>query len=137
MAFDLVDLHNRMTGHHTSIRGSMAVVKNYIKRGMTPSKMNLVLSFHARWFVNVAGNVCEDVVGIDRWFSHKYRSCRTVHLVDEHGRETGMTGTMAFDRKSFLRVPDHLNQIPPNGTCGIGTKFRCPGTLCCSAEGTW
>lgn len=135
MTYDLVDHRDIMTGHHTSIKGSRFCVRNYIRWGLDPWKALLGLAFHARWFATAQGQVCQSKVGIG-YFSIKFESCRMARLQDADGNDLGMSGIMSFDDRAYSRPPRLLTESL-DGTCGFGTKFRCPGLQCCSQYGFW
>ncbi|KAL2257508.1 hypothetical protein VTK26DRAFT_84 [Humicola hyalothermophila] len=133
MAYDLVDHRDNIASHHTSIKASLASVSRYIERGLPPNKINLGLAFHARWFATAPGQTCQIKTGTG-YFSTRFALCRTLPLEHADGSDTGMTGTMSFDSATFAEAPKHV-ALSPNGTCGSGTAFRCPGTTCCSQHG--
>jgi len=57
-------------------------------------------------------------------------------LQDADGNDLGMSGIMSFDDRAYSRPPRLLTESL-DGTCGFGTKFRCPGLQCCSQYGFW
>ena len=134
MAYDLVDRRDSTTAHHTSMKDSRDCVRNYITRGMTPAKINLGVAFHAKWFVTVPGQTCQHKVGVG-YFSIRFAVCRMVPLTHRDGSDTGMSGTMTFEASNFGPTPPMM--ISPDGTCGTGSRFKCPGTSCCSQHGVW
>ncbi|PNY24026.1 Endochitinase B [Tolypocladium capitatum] len=88
MTYDLMNRRDNVTNHHTSVEGSKATVETYIRRGMTPSKMNLGFAFYAKFFKTA--DACTSPTG-----------CPTVLMEGPDGTDTGKSGATTFEVENF------------------------------------
>ena len=90
MTYDLMNRRDNVTNHHTSVEDSLRTVDTYIKRGMTPSKMNLGFAFYAKWFKTKDGVQCAQPTG-----------CPTAVLEAADGSDTALSSAMTFEIENF------------------------------------
>ncbi|KAI1491405.1 glycoside hydrolase family 18 protein [Biscogniauxia mediterranea] len=90
MTYDLMNRRDNVTNHHTSVKGSLETVDNYLALGFDPAKMNLGFAFYAKFF-KTQGE-CTQPIG-----------CPTVLLENPDGSDPGLSGAV-----TFLENPDVL-----------------------------
>ncbi|KAK4193241.1 chitinase 1 [Podospora australis] len=123
MTYDLMNRRDSVTTHHTSVAGSLTSIKTYLALGFPAKKLNLGFAFYAKWFLTAEGKTCDTPTG-----------CPTEVLEAEDGTDTGKSGAVTFEASNFAPVPVDLTESPGE-TCGGGTWYKCPGTLCCGQYG--
>ncbi|EOO00898.1 putative chitinase 18-11 protein [Phaeoacremonium minimum UCRPA7] len=119
MTYDFMSRRDNVTNHHTSVNQSLHTIETYAARGMAPGKMNLGFAFYAKWFTTAEGAVCTEPVG-----------CPTALLEAADGSDTGKSGALTFEAINFAPAPTNLTDSP-DMSCGAGTFYRCPDSLCC------
>lgn len=87
MSYDLMNRRDNVTKHHTSIKGSLESVQNYLDIGMDPEQGNLGIAFYAKYFTTDPSSDCAtEPIG-----------CATVELEDANGEDTGKSGAVTFE----------------------------------------
>ncbi|TWU73577.1 hypothetical protein ED733_004655 [Metarhizium rileyi] len=90
MSYDLMNRRDNVTNHHTSVVGSAHAIDIYIKRGMSPCKMNLGFALYAKFFTTKDGVECQEPTG-----------CDTAVLEAADGTDTGLSGAFTFEAESY------------------------------------
>ncbi|KAG8160986.1 hypothetical protein KVR01_009250 [Diaporthe batatas] len=129
MTYDLINRRDNYTKHHTDVQGSLNAIQAYLDRGFTPSKLNLGISFYAKYFTLAANTTCTQPIG-----------CPLEPAEDAQGQDTGTSGAVTFEASSFPIVIDPSTlTTSTDGSCGTGTQFMCSGPAtggaCCSQYG--
>lgn len=129
MSYDLMNRRDTTTKHHTDIEGSLAAVQAYLDRGMSASKLNLGISFYAKYFTLPSNSTCTGPVG-----------CPIVLAEAEDGTDTGTSGAATFEASSLpVEIDTSSLTDSTDGSCGTGTTFMCSATAvggtCCSQYG--
>ena len=125
MTYDMMSRRDNVTNHHTSVNRSLHSIETYAARGMSPSKMNLGFPFYAKFFTTAEGAECTEPIG-----------CPTALLEAPDGSDTGKSGVLTFEAINFAPAPTNLTESS-DMTCGAGTFYRCPNSLCCSQYNSW
>lgn len=98
MTYDLMNRRSTVTKHHSSIKGSRAVLEAYMSRGAAPDQLNLGLGFYVKWFRTDK----EDCERADTPIG-----CKTLPLEDsETGGDLGNAGAFAWHDS----VPEELKK---------------------------
>ncbi|PHH54434.1 Endochitinase B [Ceratocystis fimbriata CBS 114723] len=63
MTYDLLDARDAVSGHHTSVKDSLAAIDTYIERGFPASKLNLGFGFYAKYFTLKNAKSCNEAIG--------------------------------------------------------------------------
>ncbi|CRG89087.1 hypothetical protein PISL3812_06122 [Talaromyces islandicus] len=87
MSYDLMNRRDNVTKHHTSIKGSLEAVNNYIDIGMNASQGNLGIAFYSKYFYTDPASDC----------ATEPLGCATVALEDAQGQDTGKSGAVTFE----------------------------------------
>ncbi|OAA72216.1 chitinase 18-11 [Cordyceps fumosorosea ARSEF 2679] len=90
MTYDLMNRRDNVTNHHTSIKGSLAVIDMYLARGMPADKMNLGFAFYAKYFTTASDVTCDKPTG-----------CKTALLEYANGTDAGLSGAATFEGSSY------------------------------------
>ncbi|OTB00123.1 glycoside hydrolase family 18 protein [Hypoxylon sp. CI-4A] len=124
MAYDMVNRRDTVTAHHSSVKGALDTIQQYLDLGLEPAKVNLGFAYYAKFFQTAPGVTCTKPTG-----------CHIIAAENEDGSDSGTSGTMTFEKANVhpLPVPKEL-QATTNGSCGAGTSFTC-GSGCCSQYG--
>lgn len=128
MAYDLMNRRDTVTRHHTSVAGASAAIQAYIDRGFSPLQLNLGFAFYAKWFTLLDGASCITPEG-----------CPTAVMEDPRfGTDTDLSGSVTFESSNYVDLtgahPANLTDSP-DGSCGVGTTYRCHLGNCCSTSG--
>ncbi|OJD11381.1 hypothetical protein AJ78_07842 [Emergomyces pasteurianus Ep9510] len=91
MTYDLMNLRDNVTKHHTGLSLSLQSIDAYLKAGLPPAKANLGFAFYVKWFRTESpknGSGCDkNPIG-----------CKTVLLEDpETGEGTGQAGAFSWN----------------------------------------
>ncbi|OAX83982.1 hypothetical protein ACJ72_01645 [Emergomyces africanus] len=91
MTYDLMNLRDNVTNHHTGLALSLQSIDAYLHAGLPPSKANLGFAFYVKWFRTESpsnGSGCDkNPIG-----------CKTVLLEDpETGESTGQAGAFSWN----------------------------------------
>ncbi|KAK2778020.1 Chitinase-3-like protein 2 [Onygenales sp. PD_12] len=126
MTYDLLNRYDNTTGHHSSLKGSLATVEAYKKRGLPTEKMNLGFSFYAKYFSTVADKDCSDNI----------LGCPLAPM-EENGTDNGASGAFTFAVENMIMPPKIMDlPIIGNGNCGLMSRGKCGNGTCCSSEGS-
>ncbi|KAF2752457.1 glycoside hydrolase [Pseudovirgaria hyperparasitica] len=123
MTYDLYNRRDNITAHHSSVEGTLATANAYLEKGLLPGKINLGFALYAKW-AHVSG-ICTKLGGL---------GCDTFALEDSQGADTFQSGSMTFEMKNTLDVPQSFS-VPDGGRCGPGTGAKCSPGFCCSSKG--
>ncbi|KAI1497785.1 family 18 glycosyl hydrolase [Biscogniauxia marginata] len=128
MTYDLLNRRDTVTTHHTSVAGSLEIVRRYKQLGLEPSKINLGLAYYAKFFQTQPGVKCTEPVG-----------CLLVKAENDDGSDAGTSGAMTFETINVFppATPTNLT-VSSDDSCGVGTSFTCSGLEdkgCCSTYG--
>ncbi|KKF93110.1 Endochitinase 1 [Ceratocystis platani] len=93
MTYDLLDARDTVSGHHSGIKNSLAAIDTYIERGFPASKLNLGISFCAKYFTLENAASCTHPIG-----------CPLVPPKNEGGYDAGTSGAITFESSSFSAV---------------------------------
>lgn len=126
MSYDLINRRDNVTGHHSSVQGSLDTINNYLEIGAPPEKMNLGFAYYAKWFTTDPESDCEG----------NPLGCKMVKLENNDGTDNGKSGAFTFEATNVADPPKDL-KTSTNGKCGFGEKSKCPEGSCCSAYGNW
>lgn len=127
MSYDLINRRNNVTTHASSVVDSQACIQRYKEIGISADKLNLGFAYYAKWFATKKGADCkEHALG-----------CEMEPLETKTGGDTGKSGVLTFEKGTMATVkPDELKEST-DGSCGYGSKTKCPDGQCCSQYGTW
>ncbi|KAK2796921.1 hypothetical protein FQN50_009380 [Emmonsiellopsis sp. PD_5] len=126
MTYDLLNRYDNTTGHHSSLKGSLATVEAYKKRGLSTEKMNLGFSFYAKYFPTAADKDCSDNI----------LGCPLGPMVMENGTDNGASGPFTFAVENIIMPPISMNlAVASNGVCGFHARATCGDGTCCSSSG--
>lgn len=126
MSYDLINRRDNVTKHHTSVKGSLEAINNYVNIGLDPKKTNLGIAYYAKYFTTDPSSDCaEHPIG-----------CALVPLENADGTDNGKSGALTFEKVNMAPRPTDLT-ISTDGTCGSGTGTKCQEGYCCSQYGHW
>ncbi|OJJ34114.1 hypothetical protein ASPWEDRAFT_157635 [Aspergillus wentii DTO 134E9] len=123
MSYDLTNRRDNVTGHHSSVADSLKSVKQYLDIGLEASKINLGMSYYAKWFSTKPGSDCS---------SHPL-GCELLPLENADGSDNHKSGAFTFEKGNLAAPPANL-PISYDGTCGFAKGAKCPPGSCCSAD---
>lgn len=123
MTYDLMNRRDNYTTHHTSLAGTLQTVHTYLDRGFDAAKLNFGIPFYAKWFTTKEGYTCNHPIG-----------CPTELLEAADGTDTGLSGSVTFEKGNFEAAPTNLT-TSPDLSCGVGTSYKCGDVTCCSQYG--
>ncbi|KAH6975402.1 glycoside hydrolase superfamily [Ilyonectria sp. MPI-CAGE-AT-0026] len=123
MTYDLMNRRDSVTAYQVSAEGTLKTINTYINRGFTPSKLVGGIPFYAKWFTTKKGVACTTSTG-----------CATESLEAADGSDTGNSGSVTFEKGNFASAPANLTSSP-DGSCGVGSSFKCGEGTCCSQYG--
>ncbi|KAL2891406.1 Endochitinase 1 [Ceratocystis lukuohia] len=125
MTYDFINRRDAVSGHHSSIKDSLAAIDAYIKRGFPSSKLNLGIGFYAKYFTLQDPKSCTQAIG-----------CPLVLAERDDGGDTGTSGVRTFEASSFPVFVDRSKLVlSPNTKCGGSTGYTCGEKSCCSQWG--
>ncbi|KAJ5220133.1 hypothetical protein N7468_009337 [Penicillium chermesinum] len=124
MSYDILNRRDTVTGHHSSVQGSLDVVNDYLDWGLEPEKINLGFAYYAKWFTTDPNSDCA---------THPI-GCKMVKLENDDGSDNGKSGALTFEAGTMAAPPANL-AVSTNGKCGAGEASKCPDGQCCSAYG--
>ncbi|OAX81857.1 hypothetical protein ACJ72_03794 [Emergomyces africanus] len=125
MSFNLIDRRDNVTTHHSSVKGSLETIQNYLDTKLSPEKINLGFAFYAKYFTLDPKKDCP---------SEKPVGCPLVRAELENGTDAGTSGIVTFE-VTQISPPAVPAGVSPNMTCGPLSGFRCKDELCCSSAG--
>ncbi|EGC49457.1 extracellular chitinase [Histoplasma capsulatum var. duboisii H88] len=125
MTYDLINRRDNVTAHHTSVKGCLGTVQNYLDVKLPPEKINLGFAFYAKYFTLDPKANCT---------SEKPVGCPIVHGEFENGTDAGTSGSVTFE-VAQISPPRAPVGVSPNATCGPLNEFRCEDGFCCSSAG--
>ncbi|KAH7152886.1 glycoside hydrolase superfamily [Dactylonectria macrodidyma] len=123
MTYDLMNRRDTSTTHHVSLQGTLKAIDTYIARGFDAHKLVGGIPFYAKWFTTKKGVDCTTPTG-----------CPTELLEAADGSDTGFSGAVTFEKGNFVSAPTNLT-TSPDGSCGVGSFFKCGEVTCCSQFG--
>ncbi|OJD20706.1 hypothetical protein ACJ73_07957 [Blastomyces percursus] len=110
MTYDLMNLRDNVTKHHTGLSLSLQSIDAYQTAGIPPSKANFGFAFYVRWFRTEkpeTGSGCEK----------NPTGCKTVLLEDlETGESTGQAGTFSWNKPAPSQVAASFERALAGGT---------------------
>ncbi|PGG95822.1 hypothetical protein AJ79_09859 [Helicocarpus griseus UAMH5409] len=126
MSYDLAIQGNNKVSHHTSVKGSLNAVQNYLELGLTPDKINLGFAFYAKYFTLDPQAKC----------TPEPFMCTLAPKDSKDGAGAGAAaaGAAGFTKPKITPPPPATN-VTEDGTCGYLNSLRCPEGACCSAHG--
>ncbi|KAI0601549.1 family 18 glycosyl hydrolase [Biscogniauxia sp. FL1348] len=129
MTYDLTNRRDTVTGHHSSVKASLEIIRRYKELGLESSKINLGLAYYAKFFQTQPGVKCSGPTG-----------CAMVKAENDDGSDAGTSGSMTFESQNVCPPPIPSILVPSmDGSCGVGTSNTCAGLgsdmSCCSQYG--
>ncbi|KAL2003769.1 hypothetical protein VTN02DRAFT_2405 [Thermoascus thermophilus] len=124
MSYDLINRRDNVTGHHTSVQGSLESIQNYLDIGLDPAKANLGFAYYAKYFTTDPSSDCAD---------HPI-GCALVPLENPDGSDNLKSGALTFEKANMAPPPTNL-ATSTDGTCGYDKGTKCPAGMCCSQSG--
>ncbi|KAI5295735.1 hypothetical protein KEM52_000392 [Ascosphaera acerosa] len=101
MSYDLTNRRSQVTGHLSSVQGSLESVMNYLDLGLDPGKAVLGFPFYAEYYTMQPG--CAESSGL---------GCPIVPAEDAQGMDAKTSGVLTFQRENFASPPAHLGASP-------------------------
>ncbi|KAE8148113.1 putative class V chitinase [Aspergillus avenaceus] len=93
MSYDLMNRRDAVTAHHSSVQGSLEVVKRYKELGLDGKKINLGFAFYAKFFETQPN--CTEA---------KPLGCPVAVLEDPAtGADTERSGAVTFEKEPFAK----------------------------------
>lgn len=126
MSYDLINRRDNVTGHASSVQGSLDTINEYLAIGAPAEKLNLGFAFYAKWFTTDPDSDCEE----------NPLGCKLVKLENDDGTDNGKSGALTFEASTVAEAPKDL-KTTTNGKCGFAEASKCPEGQCCSAYGNW
>ncbi|PGH34206.1 chitinase [[Emmonsia] crescens] len=125
MSYDLINRRDNATAHHTSVKGCLDTIRNYLDIKLPPEKINLGFALYAKYFTLDPKANCT---------SEKPVGCSIARGELENGADAGTSGAVTFETSQLSPPPVPIG-VSPNATCGSLNGFRCKDDLCCSSAG--
>ncbi|KAI5288969.1 hypothetical protein KEM54_004611 [Ascosphaera aggregata] len=123
MSYDLTNRRSKVTGHLSSVQGSLESVENYLSLGLDPSKANLGFPFYAEYYTMQPGCTNPDGLG-----------CPIVAAEDSNGMDSKTSGVLTFQAENFAKPASNLT-MSQAGKCGYLAGMKCQSGYCCSTDG--
>jgi GH18 family chitinase len=126
MSYDLMNRRNNATMHHSGVADSLDTIKAYKEIGAPAEKLNLGISYYAKWFTTQPDSDCDI----------RPLGCPVVAMENADGTDNGKSGAWTFETANMSPVPADL-KVSTDGTCGFSKGTKCPAGSCCSQYGNW
>lgn len=126
MSYDLTNRRDNVTGHGSSVQGSLDTINEYLAIGAPAEKLNLGIPYYAKWFTTDPNSDCDQ----------NPLGCKMVKLENANGTDNGKSGALTFEASIVGQPPKDL-KTSTNGKCGFAEASKCPEGSCCSAYGNW
>lgn len=128
MSYDLINRRNKESKHASSVTDTQASIQRYKDIGIPADKLNVGFAYYAKWFQVKDDEECKKKKGL---------GCKLEDLETKDGGDTGKSGVLTFEKGTMASVKSDDLKESTDGSCGYGSKTKCPDGQCCSQYGTW
>lgn len=121
MSYDLMNRRDKVTAHHTSVKGCTESINDYTSIGCPAEKLNLGFAYYAKYFTT-AGDCGSNALG-----------CPIAPAEKADGTDALNSGAFTFEKSNMMTANNASIAMSTDGTCGPD-KGKC-ASGCCSQYG--